>query len=279
MSLHFTFYSLRITYHVLSPSPTTFPFPGVTLLSMNRLLRRSWVIAALLVLGVLIAGCLLGFRPYHGPAIVVVSAPDRLPAPNELILNRIVPYSWGWFWRFKQAVFGGPKTVNLEASIISFEPSVQLNRSNLNLGKPTYVGTNGIQVWVMAESDLKQLSGACLKAPGAQALAKPRIRTADAIGASLFCGESLVLSGVTNSVGVSFDSYPRVHREVTDLMAKLLISKTLTNGPSLSVRTNMDVTAWVLLQRGNGFFLLDAGTNRGNGKPIGVIVLAKVPKK
>jgi hypothetical protein len=246
---------------------------------MNRLLRKPWVIAALLVLGVLITGCLLGLRSNHGPAIVVVSAPDRLPAPSEPLLTRIVPYSWGWFWRFKQAVFGGPRAVNLEASIISFPPNVELTRSNLNLGEPTHVATNGVQVWVLAEPDLKRLKGTCLTLPGAEALGNPRISTADAIGASLFCGETLVLSGVTNSVGVSFDSYPRVHREVTDLMTKLLISEALTNGPSLSIRTNMDVAARVQLQRGNGFFLLDAGTNRSNGKPIGVVVSVKVPKK
>jgi hypothetical protein len=62
-------------------------------------------------------------------------------------------------------------------------------------------------------------------------------------------------------------------------MTKLLISEALTNGPSLSIRTNMDVAARVQLQRGNGFFLLDAGTNRSNGKPIGVVVSVKVPKK
>jgi hypothetical protein len=204
--------------------------------------------------------------------------PEPVACAKRPLLDRIVPYSWGWFWRFKQAVFSGPRAVNLEASIISFAPNVELNRSNLNLGEPAYVATNGIQVWVMGEPDLKQLSGACLKVPGAQALAKPRISTADAIGASLFCGETLVLNGATNSVGVSFDSYPRVQREVTDLMAKLLISETSTNGPSLSVRTNMDITARIQLQRGKGFFLLDAGTNSG-AKPIGVLVSVKVPKK
>jgi hypothetical protein len=246
---------------------------------MTRLLRRPWVIATLLVLGVLIAGCLLGFRSYHGPTVVVVSAPNRLPAPNEPLLNRLVPYSWSWFWRAKQAVFGSPRKVNLEATIISFPQNGELNRSNLDLCEPTYVATNGLSVWLLAEPDLKRLSGACLKVPGAQALTKPRISTADAIGASLFCGDTLVLSGVTNSVGVSFESYPRVYREVTDLLAKLLISETLTNGPSLSIRTNLDVTARVQLARGNGFFLLDAGTNRSGSKPIGVLVSVKVPRK
>lgn len=246
---------------------------------MNRLLGRTWVIATLLALGVLMATCILGFRSDNGPAIVVASAPNRLPAPSEPLLTRVVPYSWGWFWRFKQAVFGGPRAVNLEASIISFAPGLELARSNLNMGEPTYVATNGIRLWVMTESDLKGLSGRCLKFAGAEALAKPRISTADAIGASLFCGETLVVNGVTNSVGVSFESYPRVHRAMTDLMTTLLVSEALTNGSVLSVRTNMDVSARVQLQHGNGFFLLDAGTNRSNGKPIGVIVLAKVPKK
>jgi hypothetical protein len=227
----------------------------------------------------MIAGCLLGFRSYHGPAVVVVSAPDRLPAPNERLLNRIVPYSWGWFWRFKQAVFGGPQAVNLEASIISFAPNVELGRSNLDLGEPTCVATNGIQVWVMAESDLKRLSGTCFKLTGAEALAKPRISTADAIGASLFCGEVLVLSGVSNSVGVSFDCYPRVRREVTDLLTTFVVSEAMTNGATVSVRTNLDLTARVQLPRGTGFFLLDNSRNRPNGKPIGVFVSAKVPKK
>lgn len=248
---------------------------------MNRLLRRPWVIATLLVLGVIIVCYIVGFRSYHGPAVVVVRAPDRLPAPKQPLLSRIIPMnnSWSWFWRFKQAVFGGPRVVNLEPTIISFPANAELNRTNLDLGEPACITTNGVQVWVLAEPDLKRLGATCLKIPGADTLTKPRISTADAIEASLFVGEVYVLSGVTNSVGVSFDCYPRVHREVTDLMAKLLISETVTNGPSVIIRTNMDLTARVQLQRGTGFFLLDAGTNRSNGKPMGVIVSAKVPKK
>lgn len=275
----FMHHSSRIIYDSLSPQPLL--LPGVTFLSMNRLLRRPWVIAAFLVVGVLIAGCLLGFRSYHGPAVVVVSAPSRLPAPKQPLLSRIIPMnnSWSWFWRFKQAVFGGPRAVSLEATIISFPPNAELTHTNLDLGEPTYIATNGVRVWVLAEPDLKRLGATCLKIRGADTLTKPRISTADAIEASLFVGEVYVLSGVKNSVGVSFDCYPRVHRDMTELTTGLLVSEALTNGPSISIRTNMDVTARVRLDRGNGFFLLDAGTNRSNGKPMGVLVSVKVPKK
>ena len=247
---------------------------------MKRLLRRPWVIATLLVLGVLIAGAILGFRPYSRPAVIVVSAPDGLPTPQAPLLARIIPMnsSWLWFWRLKQAVFGSARAVNLEATIISFPPNVELKRSNLSLGEPACVATNGIQVWVLPETDLKNLSAVCLKLPGAEALAKPRISTADEIQASLFCGEVYVLSGLTNSVGVSFDSYPRVHRTVTDLTTTLLVSEALTNGPNVSIHTNMALTARVQLQRGNGFFLLDHG-HGPDERSIGVLVSAKVPAR
>jgi hypothetical protein len=245
---------------------------------MNRLFRRPWVIATILALGVLIAGCILGFRSDNGPAVMVVSAPHRLPTPNGPWLNRVVPYSWGWFWRFKQAVFGSPRAVNLEAAIIRFPPNGVVTRSNLDLGEPTYVATNGIKLWVLAETDLNQVRRACLKVIGTEFLAQPRISTADAIGASLFAGEVLVLSGVTNSVGVSFDCYPRVHRGVTDLTTTLLVSEALTNGSSVTLQTNLELAARVQLQRGNGFFLLDQ-SNGTNSKSIGVFVSAKVPAK
>ena len=210
----------RITYYSFSLQPS--PLPGVTFLTMKRLLRRPWVIATLLVLGVLIAACILRFRSASDPAVVVVSAPNRLPAPKQ-------------------------------------------------------------PLWVLAEPDLKRLGATCLKIPGADTLAKSRISTADAIEASLFLGEVYVLSGVTNSVGVSFDCYPRVHRDMTDLRTIVTLSEALTNAsgstPTLTIQTNLDLTAKVQLQRGNGFFLLDSSGERPNGKPIGVIVTAKVPKK
>jgi hypothetical protein len=247
---------------------------------MNRLLRRPWVIATILALGVLIAAGILGFRSASGPAVVVVSAPNRLPVPKPPLLSRIIPMnnSWSWFWRLKQAVFGGPRVVNLDVALMSFPPNLQLNQSNLDLAEPTYL-TNGVRVWILPEPDLKRLSGACLKIPGAESLSKPRITTADAIEAMLFSGEVLVLSGVTNSVGVSFGCYPRVRRQVTDLTTTLLVSEALTSGTTVSVRTNLDLMARVQLQRGNGFFLLDNSLDRPNGKAIGVIVIAKVPRK
>lgn len=246
---------------------------------MNRLLRRPWVIAAILALGVLIAGCLLSLRPYTGPQIAVAVAPDRLPAPRASWLNRVVPWSWSWFWTFKQVVSGKPRAVNLEATIFRFPPNVELNRFDFSLGEPAYVATNGIKAWVLEENDLKTLSGACLKVPGAEVLAKPRINTADEIQASLFCGQVNVLSSVTNPIGVSFDSYPRMHRTVTDLTTTFLVTEALTNGPSLTIRTNMDLTARVQLLRGRGFFLLNSRGNGSDERPIGVIVSAKVPKR
>src|SRR5882762_8612302 len=89
---------------------------------LNQALRlvlkhpRACVAAVfIVVLAALIGGSawVVGQRP-KPPDIVMLPANYVIPPQKAPIPDRWIPLSWGWLWRFKEAVLGKAKVVSME---------------------------------------------------------------------------------------------------------------------------------------------------------------------
>jgi hypothetical protein len=254
---------------------------------MKRVFRRRWVLALLFIIALAGGVLVLALRPARAFPVLLLRGPSHVPPPRLSLFNRLVPMRPSWFWlhRLKQAVLGRPRAVNFTATFLAVSANQLPAQLLTALGPPQFRATNGVQAWLLPNSKLDQVRLESLKLPAAEVVSSARISTADEIQASLFSGQSLVLNGHKNSVGISLDCFPLVRRQVTDLTLAVRFSEPVTNSAPLAdgltssevlVRTNLDVSGRMQLPRGQGLFLLDAVPAAGN-KRFGVILTATVP--
>jgi hypothetical protein len=253
---------------------------------MGRRFKARGLLFVSFALLVVAAGLAFAFRSPPLAPVIVVSQPYQLPAHQPSLFNRLVPIqpSWAWLWRLKQAVVR-PAKVNVECRVTAFPNGPDL-RSALVLNPPDFTATNGVQVWLLGDGELKRLRSACESIPGAEFPFAPRISTADGIEASLFSGSTLVLNCATNETGLMFNCFPRVYRDRTIRSTVVRLSETVTNEPAatagapvVSLRTNLALAARVQIPRNGGVFLLDAAPGEAARRRMGVIISAKVPAK
>jgi len=98
----------------------------------------------------------------------------------------------------------------------------------------------------------------------------------------MFVGESIVLNGSTNDVGLKAAFFPRVRKESTDLFAVISFSELVTNQPDVpygfkagsvvSIRTNLDFAARLQVPKGSGFLLLDGNSVGAARKRFGALI-------
>lgn len=253
---------------------------------MQRLVTSSkarwWLLIALLFTGVTV-GFLAVVWPERPAPFIVLHQPWKMPVPLRERLGRWIPAtpSWAWAWSVEQAVWGRRKPVNFHAEIITLVDSSRATLSSLSLGTPSFSDTNGLQVWLLAADQLKTLREYLKQTPGMAVLLRPRISTADGIESRLFSGESILLNGSTNPVGLAAGCFARVHPISTDLTACITLSELVTNetvAPSrsariaLSMQTNMDAAFRVQVPKGSGLFLLDESRLDSSRNRIGVII-------
>ncbi len=110
----------------------------------------------------------------------------------------------------------------------------------------------------------------------------PRISTADGIGASMFTGQSLVLNGTTNVIGLRFDCFPRVRPQSTDLYAAVAFTELMTNpvagrmswpgGGAVSIHTNLDLAARLQVPKGRRVLLVKTSTIDPNQGCYGLVL-------
>jgi hypothetical protein len=93
-------------------------------------------------------------------------------------------------------------------------------------------------------------------------------------------GESALINGATNRVGLEAGFFPRVRADRTDVFASVHFTEIVTNTakrpdgrfPSLSIQTNLDLAIRLKIPKGSGLLLLNGGPMEANGKRVGIIL-------
>jgi len=259
---------------------------------MKKRLRPHWFYVAGLVPLCVVVVMVFGSRS-TAPVepVTFLLKPYRMPASRVFPLARWIPHtsSWSWLWRVKDSVFGRPKPVNLQISVIEVADSAQLIASHFSLAHPMAAQSNGLRVWLLPDPELDQLRRQLKNDEANRFVNSARISTADEIAASLFTGETIVVKGSTNSVGLGVEVFPRVQRDSTDLTARILFSEAVTNlhlagleatsTAGISILTNLDVAARFQIPETGGVFLVNSGRAGTNGKSTALILSAKQPGK
>ena len=230
-------------------------------------------------------GVALLLRPTALAPVTILREPY---SSSELLRDRLCRWvpatpSWGWLWHFQEAVFGRRKSVNVSVDVFTLAYPPSSTPSGFSLGEPSFTGTNGLQVWVLALAKLEELRKRFEEIPGNARLCRPRVSTGDGIDTSLFQGQQIVMKGFTNDVGLAARFFPRVRRDFTDLVVIFKLSGVVTNQaiepdgvaqpPAVSIETNLNVAAKLQISRGSGMFLLNKG-REANQKSIGIILNA-----
>ncbi len=244
--------------------------------------RLRWgLLAGLLFTILAVAFFLLGRQP-KPPPFMVLSRPIQMPVMLRDRLLQWVPRGWSWVWRLETAVRGRPKVVTVYADVVSLADSSDAMLSSFSLGRPSFIGTNGLQVWVLGSDRLKELKGRLNPAQGAEMLGHPGISTANGRSAQMFQGESLSLGGSRLWAGINLLFSAQVHSDYTDIITGLIVSEFVTNSAlatiespeasSISIQTNLDAAVRLRVPKGSGFFLLDRRSHNSAGKRFGVIM-------
>ena len=262
--------------------------PGVEKGSLKRLLVGP-------LLGCLAVGLVLVLRPappaLPGARVLALPQPYQMPRQRVSLFDRCIPAkpAWAWLWRLKQAIVGQPKQVNLNASIIEFPNAPEAILARLAPSQVSFLGTNGVRVWVLEERELNAVRRQITQTPGSEVLYAPRVATADEIIASMFSGQTLTLNSGVRTVGLDIALLARVRGDTTDLTAIFTLSQTVTNPPGISsalagaglvsVETNLDVGVRLQIPNRGGAFLLKDNPSATSPRSIGVVLSASLPPR
>lgn len=226
--------------------------------------RRAALFGAGLLL--LLTALLLAFRGEPPlPSVLLLNRPLSPPVLPRDRLSQWIPPSrtWGWANTVEDLLFGHRKAVNFDQEIFAVSQQDGIAHS-LGLGLPAFSRSSNLSVWFLSPGELKALRGRL--EPVVERINRAGINTAEGIGTGLFVGESVVLEGVTNQVGVEANYFARIRSNTTDLFANVQFSELETNEfngpdsppPNVVVRTNLDFTARMQIPTGCGFFLLNS---------------------
>lgn len=202
---------------------------------------------------------------------MLLSYPYHQPVGWFSSVEKAVPQSWGWFWRFRDRFRGPP--VSLETWVVELNTNI-VGRSNalvidpqgeLGLGEPYWDGPNGARIWKLGPNEVSDLRSRLKRRSDVHVLA-PLVSTADSMPSALFYGNTVSVKGAKVDVGLKVEFYPRVKGDNLDLFGEVVSSELLTN--SETIQTNLALAARMQLGNKCGLFMLP--TNAA-GNVYGVI--------
>ena len=217
------------------------------------------------------------------PPFSLLHPPVTKPLLMRDRLARWVPSSWTWVPRLQDKLFGRRKPINVYPHFFALpESNGQDLCSSLGLAAPNFSHASGLQAWLIPAREFTLLREGLNSTPGVEVLNHPRISTADGIEASIFVGESILLNGVTNAVGLQAGFFPRARDRATDLFTAISLSELVTNAIngsnvlgqaySVSIRTNLAIEARAQVPNGTGLLLLDGKSAFPPHKRFGFLI-------
>src|SRR5712675_190954 len=132
-------------------------------------IRPRWRIVLLILLTTLLIG--LSRWAFHRPpppppAVVVFPLPYQIPSQKIPLPDRWIPRNWGWAWRLKETALGRAKPITLGAAIFDLSGPEEPAPAYLPSRPPAYTNTNGLQIWILQDSELAALRGSIQQALG-----------------------------------------------------------------------------------------------------------------
>jgi hypothetical protein len=251
-------------------------FSGNMINSFTR--RRIWLLAmlGLVVFSAVMFHSVQG-KPTPAPLVAVVQ-PFYPPLRARDRIESWLPFTprWAWTHTVVDTLFGKRTPVNVDSEAFVFDGAFNDKANELELGRPSYsTGDGGLTVWFLTNGEIKALRSR-LETAGLGRAFRCRINTADGIGATLFMGESVVLSGVTNQVGVAQSYLPLVKATGTDLFTSTCVSEVRTNdslgGESRSIHTNADFAVRIQIPPRLGIFMLKREPPADGRRSAGVVL-------
>ena len=235
--------------------------------------------AALSLGSLLVCGLLWAFwfgRSATPPApVVLLTRPFSPPVLFRDKVLRWIPPGAGWNWA-RALALNHRKAVNFQTEV--FTVRSPMDTGELGLGAPIFSNATGVQVWFVKGNALKQIRQHLNASPAVRGFMGSRVSTADGIGATLFSGQTLVLQGATNQVGLQTEYYAAVHPSRTDLFLGAFLSELVTNEPGATVTsgigvvTNLDLAARLQVPRGCGVVLLTRSEPPANVRGAGLVL-------
>lgn len=216
--------------------------------------------ALILVLSLI---CFLGLRR---PLPQVVLLP--LPEPKPTRLQATIEQSWAWL---QARLPGLRQSILVRAKVLGFKrhpgPMSQL------FGDAA-ARTDQVEVCVLGEGDLDRATRRLEQTPDFSLVSQPSIQAPRRTRGYMTAGNTVVVSGKPEFVGLELSSFPDIRDGNVDLISGLKWTTPLTNQDGLvSVRTNFAVRARIQVPRRGGALLLSRDTN---GAAAALILTAKV---
>jgi len=237
----------------------------------NSFTRRGMWLLALLALLVCSGVILRSLRGKPAPPpLMALGQPFYPPLRARDRIESWLPLTARWAWTHKLAdtLFGKRAPVNVNAETFVFDAPLNTEATEVELGRPSFSTDDGrLAVWFLSNVEITALRKRLETARAGHESYRCRISTADGIAASLFMGESVVLNGQTNPVGVAQSFLPLVNPTGTDLFTSACISAVTTNdspaGQRIFIQTNAEFSARIQVPAQRGIFFLQREPQRG----------------
>jgi hypothetical protein len=254
---------------------------GVEISNMRSPHRRSWffwsILSVVLLLGCVLLLALVLPSPQPEP-LVVLKPPFSPPISLRDRIGSFIPRggSWAWADRTLDKLFGRRRPLTLDAEAFAFKGAYTTRQLELELGRPSYaLAHEGFAVWFLSWRELNDLRVRLENEPLCTGY-RSRVSTAEGITASLFMGESVVLNGVTNNVGIAEAYFPRFGANGLDLFTSLLVSQLATNvpehfvpnQPARFIQTNADFALRMQIPDRRAVFLLKRDSLNGKSAAL-----------
>ncbi|HLH55101.1 MAG TPA: hypothetical protein VKY92_15955 [Verrucomicrobiae bacterium] len=225
---------------------------------MKSVKPRRWFFVLLLLALAVVSAALLMPPKVRLPAVMILSRPFEAPSSPREALLRWMPTGPGWQWA-RSIVFGHRKPVLFQTGVF-VSPSAVTRTTDL--GAPVFTNDSGIEVWFLNAAQSHAFTADLPRIVADGNLVRSRVSTCDGVTASLSTGQTVILNGSTNQVGVTTSFSTRTYGDHTDLWLSAFFSEIRTNNTvqvetsSVSIVTNLDVAARLQVPRGTGLLLL-----------------------
>src|SRR6266568_4683374 len=188
--------------------------------------RRGKVLPAVaLIVFVAVMAILLRHKTTPPPAILFMPMTNAFANVTLPIPDRWIPRTWGWLWRTKSFLFGQPRSVMLEGTVLRLD-FVPMERQETWFPKPEkQAETNELRLCILGESELRDLRQRVRTVPELITVAAPQMTTADGMQGQMSTTHTINTPAGPRTAGVQIGFFPRRRDHATDLTASVLITR------------------------------------------------------
>jgi len=257
---------------------TTTPSPAVGRSSRRRL---YWVAAA-----VLLAASILGWhfreRGKSEASVIVLPSDHAIQAMSAPALDRLIPARWGWLWNLPYAVFGKPRSVEVEHTFFQLSPDAEVAEPTVMFG-PALVASNGVSAWTMDLDDAKDLK-ARFKQQSGVASRVGWVSLGAGVVATITSSSGTVTAGSPVPAGTSATYAVRPRGEGIEIRAAFVSWGIETNSndgvlkesPVFAHDTNLTMAVSMFVPHGKAVYLRSERENGTRQSSAAVLILPSI---